>query len=221
MSGAILAISGLAGCVCLAIAGIYWGKGGYSSVRAAFPWVVIASLLFAVAAVSAFWYYIVKPEKKTPPPMAEISISSRAVATLQRDQTQPLVADITFLNVGPVGAKNVTGEYETLIQKYPDAGHPFVKPAPCGPWDEIARNGGVRIIRISSLPLDKAIVNAIKDGQVWAFVRVRARFDGPGGDAVREMCSVYREDTLGNAILADCSDLLRPETTTPRVERKN
>lgn len=69
MSGAVLAISGLACCICFAVAAIYWGRGGYANLKIAFPWVVASAIFFVAAVISAFWYYVVKPasvEKEKP-----------------------------------------------------------------------------------------------------------------------------------------------------------
>lgn len=54
MSGAILAVSGLACCICFAIAAIYWGRGGYANVKIAFPWIIAAAVFFVGAAISAY-----------------------------------------------------------------------------------------------------------------------------------------------------------------------
>jgi len=97
MSGAILAISALACCISFAIAAIYWGRGGYANVKIAFPWVVVSAVFFLVAAVSAFWCYVVSPAKNAPSGRAHpyITVTSATLHDLGVGQKPRVVIEYT------------------------------------------------------------------------------------------------------------------------------
>ncbi len=118
MSGAILAVSGLACCICFAIAAIYWGRGGYANVKIAFPWIIAAAVFFVGAAISAYWYYVVKPASQ------EVGISSErpnvfykiaAMAEPLSPGKDPVVA-FTFANSGPVEAQLTIRDFTSYFE---------------------------------------------------------------------------------------------------------